>query len=121
MSLSRTHDALALARRLFTDFTDLGMARDAAFVAIDIAELLSATGNDEEVTIYCAHALAYFRSEHLLHTDNARAALAYVSDAASVGRLSPNAAHRIRTEFRPPTWELDLVSPFPKHLQLTRR
>jgi tetratricopeptide (TPR) repeat protein len=73
--------ALAILRRLSDDFSELGLARESASVAVDVAEIFLALDRVAEARELALQALRYYKEEHLLAAASARAALALLSEA----------------------------------------
>jgi tetratricopeptide (TPR) repeat protein len=91
------------ALKMFTDvrdeFEQLGMANEVALVALDIAELLLATGKHDGVAGACRQAIAYFDKMQLTSSDAALTAMTYLCEAAVAGNATPKLVSDLRSTY----------------------
>lgn len=87
-------EAIYRLRRCIAQFTQASMLTDAAMVAVDVAEILDATGRRSEIPKILAHVVQTFIDAGKLST--ALAALAYLKDAATEGSITPRLVAHVR-------------------------
>ena len=90
------------ALRMFTEvrveFEELGMANDVALVALDIAEVLLATGQ-RGIEDACRQVIAYFEKAQLTSSEPALAAVTYLCEAAVKGTATTEFISDLRLTF----------------------
>jgi tetratricopeptide (TPR) repeat protein len=111
-----TSEAIYRLRRTIAEFTRYEMLADAGVVAVDLAEMLNATGRLREIPKALANVVRTFIDAGKLNS--ALTALAYLKEAARAGTLTPQLLAYvrrfvIRTERQP---ELLFVPPPPEPL-----
>jgi tetratricopeptide (TPR) repeat protein len=99
--------ALSMFTELRIEFEELGMANEVSLVALDIADVLLATGKTAGIPDVCRMAIAYFEKEHLTSSEAALTAVTYLCEAADAGTATAGLVADIRTAFltetkRPP-------------------
>jgi tetratricopeptide (TPR) repeat protein len=99
VAAERIGEGIGLLRLTLAEFDKLSMARDAALVALDLAEALLRAGAPEEVPILCRRVLDRFADVSIISC--ARPALALLRDALAVGDLTPIDVRRVREMLRP--------------------
>jgi tetratricopeptide (TPR) repeat protein len=96
MRRGRNEDALQILSSLRQEFEELGMAHDLACASTDLAECLLALGRPHEVGEFCRLAIKYFRDAGLVYSAGAMTALAFLQEAASLGRLTVKGVADVR-------------------------
>jgi tetratricopeptide (TPR) repeat protein len=91
--------ALSMFTELRAEFEELGMANEVALVALDIADVLIATGKTAGIAAACREALVYFEEAHLTFSDAALTAVTYLNEAAAAGRATATLVSDLRTGF----------------------
>ena len=89
-----TAEAAYRLRRCIEEFTANKMVTEAAMVAIDLAEILNATGRAREIPKILATVVQTFMDAGKLNS--ALTALAYLRDAATGGTMTPRLAAYVR-------------------------
>lgn len=87
-------EAIYRLRRCIKEFSDRQMVSDAGVVAIDLAEILNATGRNREIPKVLANVVQTFIEAGKL--TSALTALAYLKDAASTGTMTPTLVAYVR-------------------------
>jgi len=80
-SAGRIDEARKRFESLRSEFLAIGMTSAAALVSLDIAEVLLARAQYDEVEAICRRSLDSFESSGVAHTTRARIALAYLTEA----------------------------------------
>lgn len=91
--------ALRMFTELRDEFEQLGMANNVALVALDIAELLLATGKHDGVVSACRQAIAYFEKMQLTSSQAALTAVTYLCEAATAGNATPTLVSDLRNTY----------------------
>ncbi|HEV7768054.1 MAG TPA: hypothetical protein VGQ76_23830 [Thermoanaerobaculia bacterium] len=86
--------AIFRLRRTITEFTDYEMLTDAALVAVDLAEILHATGRPREIPKVLSNVVQRFMEAGKL--TSALAALAYLKEAATAGAMTTELVAYVR-------------------------
>ncbi|HSY51130.1 MAG TPA: hypothetical protein VLC46_20155 [Thermoanaerobaculia bacterium] len=101
--------ALRMLAELRGEFEELGMANEVAIVALDIAEVLIATGQPGGIADACRQAIAYFEKAQLTSSEAARTAVTYLCEAALAGRATSALVLDLRIAFVNETKRPDLL------------
>jgi hypothetical protein len=91
--------ALSMFIELREEFEHLGMANNVALVALDIAELLLATGKRDGVADACRQAISYFEKMQLTSSEAALTAITYLREAVAAGTATPKLISDLRNQF----------------------
>jgi tetratricopeptide (TPR) repeat protein len=83
----RFHDAIPLFRQAWTAFAKIGLDTDAALTALELAEVLLANNQPEEVPIICRKLLDHFNRNNMM--SRAVTALAFLREAVAMGKATP--------------------------------
>ncbi len=83
-----------------SEFERLGMTNVAALVDLEIAELLLACGEYNQVEAICHKAMQSFEAAGLSHTARAQTALAYMREAARERTVTPVLVRHVREYLR---------------------
>lgn len=86
--------AIYRLRRTITEFTDYEMLTDAAVVAVDLAEILHATGRMRDIPKVLSNVVQTFMDAGKL--TSALAALAYLKEAATAGTMTAQLVAHVR-------------------------
>ncbi|HEX3069679.1 MAG TPA: tetratricopeptide repeat protein [Thermoanaerobaculia bacterium] len=97
----RYESALAILTELRDEFEVLGMTNDVAMIALDIAELLLATGRFGEVARACKQAITYFEKMQLTSGRGALTAVTYLCESAVGGSATTALVSDLRDAFFP--------------------
>jgi tetratricopeptide (TPR) repeat protein len=95
--LSDAYERLCLT---LPEMQRLGMTSEAAYMALDIAELLLAERRYEEVEQVCRTAMAVFENTGVAYTARAMTALAYIKEAAAERRATSVLVRNVRDYIR---------------------
>jgi tetratricopeptide (TPR) repeat protein len=95
-SEGRVDEALSRLNGVVAEFRQLGMSGLATFAQLDVAELLLARGQYEDVEEICKTAMHEFASAGLEHTQRALTALALMKEAAASRTATPVLVRRVR-------------------------
>jgi tetratricopeptide (TPR) repeat protein len=91
------------ARQMLTElrgeFEELGMANEVALVSLDIAEVLIATEQPDDIAQACREAIAYFEKVDLKSSEAARVAMTYLCEAALAGKATAALVSDLRIAF----------------------
>jgi tetratricopeptide (TPR) repeat protein len=101
--------ALRMLTELRGEFEELGMANDVAIVALDIAEVLIATEQPDDIADACRQAIAYFEKAQLTSSEAARTAVTYLCEAALAGKATSALVLDLRIAFVNETKRPDLL------------
>jgi tetratricopeptide (TPR) repeat protein len=91
--------ALSMFTELRVEFEDLGMANEVSLVALDIADVLLATGRTVGIAEVCREAIEYFEREHLTSSEAALTAVTYLCEAADAGTATAALVSELRMTF----------------------
>jgi tetratricopeptide (TPR) repeat protein len=91
-------DAARRFREVMFAFEELGMVMDAAIVGLDLADALLVLEQPKQIAKVAAHSFHVLKKAGVM--TYALAALAYLKEAATAGRLSPEVIRDIRTFLR---------------------
>jgi tetratricopeptide (TPR) repeat protein len=91
--------ALSMFTELRVEFEELGMANEVSLVALDIAEVLLATGKSVGIAEVCREAIAYFEKEHLTSSEAGLTAVTYLCEAADAGMATAALVSDLRMAF----------------------
>jgi tetratricopeptide (TPR) repeat protein len=83
----RLHDAVPIYRQAWTAFAKIGLDTDAALTALELAEVLLANDEPEEVPIICRKLLDHFNRNNMM--SRAVTALAFLREAVAMGKATP--------------------------------
>lgn len=101
----RLHDAVPVFRQTWAAFAKIGLDTDAALTALELAELLLANNEPEEVPSICRKLLDHFNRNNMM--SRAVTALAFLREAVAMGKATPvhvrHVADFIRELARRPT------------------
>lgn len=89
-----THDAINDLRRCIAELTDAGIVVDAGLAAIDLAEILHATGRVRDIPLVLENVVRIFISAGKL--TGALTALAYLKEVAAGGTITPRHIVHVR-------------------------
>jgi tetratricopeptide (TPR) repeat protein len=96
----RVADACQRVRVLSREMEQLGMTSEAAIAGLDVAELLLAQNEYEEVDEICRSTMQAFELAGLSYTTRALTALAYIREAASHRRADRTLVQNVREYIR---------------------
>jgi tetratricopeptide (TPR) repeat protein len=96
-------DALPLLRQTWEEFERQLMEADAALVGLEVAELLLILGQPDEVPLICRRLLDRFTRNSM--TSRAVTALAYLREAAAMGKATPALVRHVH----------DFIRDIPRH------
>jgi tetratricopeptide (TPR) repeat protein len=96
----RWDEAASRLSAVRNDFRELGMFGAAAVAALDLAEIRLLQSRQGDVPALCAEAAEYFTSAGVGYTARALRAVAYMKEAAEVGRATPELARSVRDYVR---------------------
>jgi tetratricopeptide (TPR) repeat protein len=83
----RVFDAIPLFRATWAAFADIGLDTDAALSALELAELLLATDQPQEVPVICRKLLDHFTRNNMM--SRAVTALSFLREAVAMGKATP--------------------------------
>jgi tetratricopeptide (TPR) repeat protein len=91
--------ALSMFTELRVEFEELGMANEVSLVALDIADVLLATGKTVGIAEVCREAIKYFEKQHLTTSEAALTAVTYLCEAAEAGTATAALVSDLRMAF----------------------
>jgi tetratricopeptide (TPR) repeat protein len=99
LSRQQYQAALQMFIELRGEFEELGMANEVALVALDVADVLLATGEHAGIADACRQSIAYFEKAQLTSSEGALTAVTYLCEAAVAGTATSTLVSHLRTAF----------------------